>query len=162
MLPAVTPVIVAGIVVFGLVGLANFAIRRRLEGHGHRPLLAPPSVVPEHTFDEGRSVSFRGGSRVGQANATAPLIRLRADERWIHITGGLRLFGGPPPVWIERGAVDRVGRVSVLRNSGIRFEADDGRYDSVIFWTSDPDAVLDALRERGWPVSDNEADTAQS
>jgi hypothetical protein len=64
-------------------------------------------------------------------------------------------------VWIERGAVDRVGQVSVLRNSGIRFEADDGRYDGVIFWTSDPDAVLGALSERGWPVSDNEADTAQ-
>jgi hypothetical protein len=94
MLPAVAPVIVAGIVVFGLVGLANFAIRRRLEGQGHRPLLAPPAAVPEHSFDEGRSVSFRGGSRVGQANATAPLIRVRADEGWIHITGSLRLFGG--------------------------------------------------------------------
>ena len=109
MLPAVAAVIVAGIVVFGLVGLANLAIRRRLERQGHRLSQAPPSAVPEHSFDEARSVSFRGGSRVGRANATAPLIRLRADERWIHITGGLRMFGGPPPVWIERGAVGRVG-----------------------------------------------------
>ena len=119
MLPAVTPVLVAGIVVFGLVGLANLAIRRRLERQGHRLSQAPPSAVPEHSFDEARSVSFRGGSRgewrrwpaerVGRANATAPLIRLRADERWIHITGSLRMFGGPPPVWIERGAVGRVG-----------------------------------------------------
>ena len=109
MLPAVAAVIVAGIVVFGLVGLANLAIRRRLERQGHRLSQAPPSAVPEHSFDEARSVSFRGGSRVGRANATAPLIRLRADERWIHITGSLRMFGGPPPVWIERGAVGRVG-----------------------------------------------------
>ncbi len=157
---AMSPVIVAGIVVLGLVGLANLAIRRRLEAQGHRPSVAPPSAAPKHSFDEARSARFRGGSRVGKANATVPLIRLRADEGWIHVTGGLRMFGGPPPVWIERCAVDRVGRVSVLHNSGISFEAADGRYDGVIFWTFHPDAVLDALRERGWPVSDNEADTA--
>ena len=54
-----------------------------------------------------------------------------------------------------------VASARVLRSPGIRFESDDGRYDGVIFWTSDPGAVLDALRERGWPVSDDKADTAQ-
>jgi hypothetical protein len=158
----VTPVIVAGIVVFSLVGLVNLAISRRLGKQGHRPSLAPPAAVPEHSFDEARSATFRGGSRVGRGNATSPLVRLRADERWIHISGALRMFGGPRPVWIERRTVNRVGRISaLLTGSGIRFETDDGRYDSVIFWASAPDRVLDALRERGWPVSDAKADTAQ-
>jgi hypothetical protein len=152
------PVIVVGVVVLGLVGLAKLAVRRRLERQGHRPSQAAPSAVPDHEFDEARSASFRGGARVGRANATAPLVRLRADEEWVHISGALRLFGGPPPVWIERDAVARVKRISILRNPGINFESADGRYDSVIFWTFDPGAVLDALRERGWPVPDDVPD----
>ncbi len=155
------PVVIAGIVVFGLVGLANLVIRRRMEAQGLRPSVAPPSAAPDHAFDEARSVTFRGGSRVGTANATVPLIRLRADDEWIHLTGGLPMFGGPPRVWIDRSAVDRVGRISRRLSPGIRFEAADGRYDGVIFWTFDPDKVLDALQEHGWHVSDDEADTAR-
>jgi hypothetical protein len=112
-------------------------------------------------FDEARSVSFRGGSRVGRGNATAPLVMLRFDESWAHLSGAAPLFGGVVPVWIDRSAVLGVRRVGIPLSPGIRFDTSDGRYDGVIFWTFSPAAVLGALRDHGWPVLDgsiNEAD----
>ncbi len=150
-----------GIVFLGLLGLLRLSLRRHLERQGYRPSRTPPSLDPDHHFDETCSVTFRGGSRVGRGNATAPLVTLRFDDNWAHLSGGGRLFGGPAPVWIDRSAVLGVGQVRLPLSPGIRFETDDGRYDGVIFWTKSPAAVLGALRDHDWPISDgsiNEAD----
>jgi hypothetical protein len=157
----VAVVVVVGILFFGLLALLRVSLSRHLERQGYRPSSTPPSLDLDHSFDEARSVSFRGGSRVGRGNATVPLVKLRFDETWAHLSGAGRLFGGVVPVWIDRSAVLGVRRVRGPLSPGIRFDSADGRYDGVIFWTKSPAAVLGALRDHGWPILDggiNEAD----
>jgi hypothetical protein len=154
-------VVVVGIVVFGFVWLLRFSLSRHLQRQGYRPSRLPPALDPDHEFDMTHSVSFRGGSRVGRGNATMPLVQLRFDDDWAHLSGAGQFFGGPAPVWIDRSAVLGVRRISAPLGRGIRFDTSDGRYDGVIFWTSSPGEVLDALHDHNWPSSDsnvNEAD----
>lgn len=154
-------VVVVGIVVFGLVGLLRYLLRRQLLRQGYQPSRMPPSLDPDHSFDAERSASFRGGSRVGRGNATAPLVELRFDGSWAHLSGIGRSFGGVVPVWIDEAAVLGVQPVRALLGSGIRFDTGDGRYDDVIFWTSNPASVLGALRDHGWPVPDGNVNEAE-
>jgi len=156
------------LIVFAIAGSGLlFVVWQRtwghLEGQGSRLSQMPPSSDPDHQFDEAGSATFRGAAWVGRWwRATSPLIRLRLDDSWARVGGSLQLFegrfGGPLPVWIERSAVVGVHQVRLHFNRGIRFETGDGRYDGVIFWPRDSAAVLDALRDHGWPVSDGDID----
>lgn len=152
--------VVVGIVFFGLLALVRFSLSRHLQHQGYRPSRLPPSLNPDHTFDAAHAVSFRGGSRVGRGNATRPLIELRFDQDWAHLSGRGQFFGGSTPVWIDRSVVLGVRRIGVPLSSGVRFDTGDGRYDGVIFWTSTPAEVLGALHDHGWPVAVDSADEA--
>ena len=142
-------------VVSGGIALLRRVIARQLERQGHRPSQLPPDVDPGHRFVPDRSVTFRGGARVGTGNASIPLVTLRADEQWAQTSGAGLTFGGVPPVWIDRAVVTAVRAIDVPTSPGVRFDSTDGRYDGVVFWTYGRTAVLAALHGLGWPVADS-------
>ena len=91
--------------------------------------------------------SFRGGARTWFINATYPLARLVVGSDTIRLTC-VPLFRWQ---WTASGllAVEQVRGAMV--SSGIRFVP--RRSYSVIFWTPQPQQVLDALRTFGAPIS---------
>ena len=129
----------------GIMVTLGLVMENGLRRQGFRARRKPPPTWPRHSFDPDSSVKYRGGSRVGWWNMTAPLVPLRADEAWVHLDGFV-------PVWIERLAVTGVRAIRGFPRWGVRFDTVDGRYDGVIFWTSDSAGVLAALGRLGWPV----------
>jgi len=118
------------------MGLTGFDRRRKL-----------PSVTVAHSFSEG-STRLRGGARIGWSNASYPFARLVVDHEWCRID--VTLLG---PVWLARSEIWQVRRVqSWLGSPGVMFDAEDHRFDGLVFWTLAPSAVLGAFAAAGWPI----------
>jgi hypothetical protein len=111
--------------------------------------------VTARRFDGERAYVTRGGAWMGELRASWPTVELALDSASAQLRsrpGGL----------FDAVAVDRASVTSiVLRRgqlgTGISFhdhDADDdaGGDDAVVFWPTDAGDVLEALRERGWPV----------
>lgn len=54
--------------------------------------------------------------------------------------------------WSPRDRVLAVRWVRSPLGGGLRFEAPDGAFDGVIFWTTSSSVVMEALARLGWPV----------
>lgn len=80
-------------------------------------------------------------------NASWPLASLEADRNFIvinHPIGTVR---------ISREHVLLIEPYEGWFSSGVRFWSDDDDRD-VIFWTGDPESIIDALRILGWDATD--------
>jgi hypothetical protein len=134
--------ICAAIVILSL-WLASEVKLRRI---GFRRLARSARPSPSHIFDPARSSSFRGGARVGNANASSRLGRLTIDDEWalLHVPGGLLT------VWISRRDVELVRSVRFTLAHAVRFETSTGAYDNVVFWTRSSRDVMAAFKEFGW------------
>jgi hypothetical protein len=141
--------VVQGLSIFVLMAAAliTWGVRaqRKLRQQGYDPKAPMPLHWSDHTFDPERSSSFRGGCRVGQVNATWPLVTLTLDHEWVHL-------GGYTAIWVPRSAVARVEAITVTGGPGIRFASPTGEFDAVIFWATNPTAVLAAFEWFGWPI----------
>ena len=125
-----------------VVNVGSIALTRR---QGYRIGRRPPRLSPGYAFDPANSVRVRGGASVGWTSASAPLASLTMDPWWAAVTL-------VRTVWIDRRQTVAVRRINRMIGGGILFQAPDGRYDGVVFWTLDPDRVLQALAWYGWPV----------
>jgi hypothetical protein len=139
---AVAMLVIFVIAAGGLLTL-GFRVQGRLRQQGFDPNAPSPLRSSDHTFDPQRSATFRGGCRLGQMNATAPLCRLTLDGEWAHLSGFVS-------VWVPRSAVTRVEAMRTA--TGIRFSSPTGEFDAVIFWSFDRAAVIAAFSSFGWPV----------
>ena len=137
MLPALFLGAFAGLVVW---------MSLRLKRQGYRMSQSPPSRSISHEFDPANSVKLKGGSRIGGANASVPLVTLTLDHEWAHLSG-------LSPVWIKRSEVEQVRRINGTLGSGIMFDTAEGQLDGVIFWTFDSPQVLHAFGWYGWPLT---------
>lgn len=121
---------------------------------------------------------------VSRRRATAPTVGLVMDGETFRARGGVRIQGRGRYRWTQRsfnatwpfasleadrncivinfpfGTV-RIGREHALliepyngwMSSGVRFWSDENDRD-VIFWTGDPESIIDALRVLGWDAAD--------
>lgn len=137
--------VVSAVALYGLLAVLWLGMERRLRRQGYDRKRKPPASKPAHRFDPEVATSFRGGSRVGSWNVTVPLVSLRVDREYAHLSG-------LAPVWIPRAQVDGVHRIKSALGSGLRFSSTSGDFDGVIFWTFRPEQVLGAFRRLGWPV----------
>jgi hypothetical protein len=131
------------LVVFASLMLLDIYPLRR---QGYRALRWPPFESP-YSFDPARSQTFRGGARVGLTNSTLGLVTLTIDERHASLRGLMIV-----PTGVDRRYCTGVRRIGGVIGKGVRFDSADGRYDGVIFWTGNPQAVLETLRSLGWPM----------
>lgn len=137
---------------------------RRIRGAGIRPSAPLPADPITTDLDPATSVMFTGGARVGRMSFSSPLAELELDANRATIRpcvspAFVRMwFARPSQVWIERAFVREVVPFRLPGDTGIRFVSDDGRYDSIAFFStfSDPDSgskILNGFAERGWPVA---------
>jgi hypothetical protein len=108
---------------------------------------------------DGETFRKRGGVRIqargryrwtqGRLNASWPLASLEADRNLIVINCPL------DTVTISREHVLLIETYNgwIREGIGVRFWSDDDDRD-VIFWTRDPESIIDALRILGWDASD--------
>lgn len=137
--------LLAPAVFFGAFIVLVWRMQSRLKRQGYRPRQQPPSRSVRYSFDPENSVKLRGGSRVGRANASVPLVTLTIDHEWAHLSGLV-------PVWIGRSEVEKVRPIKGTLGSGIMFDTPDGELDGTIFWTLEPPRVLAAFEWYRWPV----------
>jgi hypothetical protein len=109
------------------------------------------SVMDGETFRARGGVRIQGRGRYrwarGRLNATRPFASLAADRNFIVISFP---FG---TVRISRQHVLLIEQYDGWTSQGVRFWSDDDDRD-VIFWTGDPESIIDALRILGWDATD--------
>jgi len=125
----------------GINGLYFLLLRRR----GFRAK-RPPRLRPGYTFDPARSVSMRGFGRIRFWNASAPLVKITFDRRWVKISGFV------PLVWIPREAVTAITSSRLSFSRVAHFVTRDGAYDGVLVGSLNSRALFEALASLGWPV----------
>lgn len=103
-------------------------------------------------FDGERAYVTRGGAWMGELRASWPTVELALDSTSVQLRS--RPGGLFDAVAVHRASVRAIGLRRGQLGTGISFhDDDDGPGDSaVVFWPTDAGDVLDALRERGWPV----------
>ncbi len=101
-----------------------------------------------HRFDGERPFVARGGATVGDVKASWSTAELLVRSSQIMLRS--RPSGLFDDVVIERGDVSTVGVCPSELGTGITFGA--ARPD-VVFWPTDARAILEELRDRGWPFA---------
>ncbi len=102
-------------------------------------------------FDGEPAYVTRGGAWIGAVQTAWPLVELRVASR-------AALLRSRPGGLFDDYEVHRehVSSIVVRRGAlgnGISFLEGDERGDDLVFWPTDATVVLDALRDRGWPVA---------
>ena len=149
MLPYYSPMLVP----IGIIVRNHYRLRRA----GFRPAITPSSRRIDHAFDP-RVRSFTGGGRTGYRSGSWPLARLQMDGEWarVSVSRGMGLGGllqGPTPrvVWNHRSEVTCVTHVRVGIHHSVLFQAYDGRFDGVVFFTFGT-LVMEHAAWFGWPT----------
>lgn len=101
-------------------------------------------------FDGERAYVTRGGAWMGALRASWPTVELALDSASVQLRS--RPGGLFDAVAVDRATVDSIELQRGALGTGISFHDDSEGEDTVVFWPTDALAVLDALRERGWPV----------
>ncbi|HUV10144.1 MAG TPA: hypothetical protein VMX12_04140 [Acidimicrobiia bacterium] len=100
-----------------------------------------------HRFDGERAFVARGGATVGNAKAAWSMAELAVSST--RITLRSRPRGLFDDVHIDRNDVTSIGARPSELGTGITFGS---AHPDVAFWPTDTREVLEALRDRGWPV----------
>ena len=101
-------------------------------------------------FDGERSYVTRGGAWVGDAHAAWPTAELAVDSTSARLRS--RPGGLFQDIDLVRGDVDTIVVQRGKLGNGIAFRDGPDQNGDLVFWPTDAGEVLDALRERGWPV----------
>jgi hypothetical protein len=101
-------------------------------------------------FDGERSFVTRGGASIGSVQASWPHAELSADSNGAQLRS--RPSGLFDDVELTRSEVRAVVVQRGELGNGIVFRCTEDGESDLVFWPTDADAVLGALRERGWPV----------
>jgi hypothetical protein len=140
--------LVVPVCLFG-AGVAVIAfLELRLRRYGYVTSRRAPRRRVHRVFDPARSVTMRGGVRVGWLNTTRPRARLTIDREWACI----ELRYDPADIWIGRDQVTEVTVFWVPFGCGVFFATEGGEFDGVIFWAGNGDTVSRTLAGLGWPV----------
>ncbi len=113
--------------------------------------LAPGSTARSgrevHRFDGERAFVARGGATVGDVKASWSMAELSVSST--NATLRSRPGGLFDDLVIERGTVSAIGVCPSELGTGITFG---DAWPEVVFWPTDARAILEALRDRGWPT----------
>jgi hypothetical protein len=101
-------------------------------------------------FDGERAFVTRGGAWIGAVQAAWPTAELTVDSTSARLRS--RPLGLFEHVALERAEVSAIVVRRGALGNGISFQTGTARGDDLVFWPTDATAVLDALRERGWPA----------
>ena len=102
-----------------------------------------------HRFDGERPVVARGGATVGRVKASWSMAELSLHST--HVTLQSRPRGLFDDVRIDRRDITAIGARPSELGTGVTFGP--ARPD-VVFWPTDTRELLEAMRDRGWPVDD--------
>ncbi len=102
-------------------------------------------------FDGERAFVTRGGAWMGAVQAAWPMAELRISST----TAALRSRPGGlfEDLVVPRDDVTLIVVRRGALGNGISFQDGSSRGDDLVFWPTDAGPVLEALRDRGWPVA---------
>lgn len=133
------------LVVASIVGIVTFAVGSHLLRHSTR---GTARWGHARRFDGERAFVARGGAWIGDLRAAWPTVELAVDST------SARLRSRPGGLFddnsVDRGAVQTIVIRRGELGNGISFH--DSSEHRVVFWPTDASEVLEALRQRGWPV----------